>query len=206
MLINLLSQLGIIATLLASLTQQVEVIQLQVEELLTPQVVEEVVEEPKTKGWFYLEEPFQCLGVNDELENIICECQFREYRNEGIGMRDIIKKNCQPCDEFVEQGRHLFYDPDTDYIEALEGYCIEKPCKYCEDKSYWTNTTINCKDFKNGCLKGWDKRKWQEHHPFICWLDKCVERPIDMYRYLDKTGYWLEVEPPESYEFYQSTK
>jgi len=46
-MLQLLSQLGIIATLLASLTQQVEVIQLQVEELLTPQVVEIVIKCPK---------------------------------------------------------------------------------------------------------------------------------------------------------------
>ena len=46
-MLQLLSQLGIISILLTQITQQVEVITLQVEELLTPQVVEIVIKCPK---------------------------------------------------------------------------------------------------------------------------------------------------------------
>ena len=214
MLVNILGQLGIVAFLIASLTQQVEVLQLEVEELIRQEeVIEEVIKEEtiapvqeyKT-GWYELGEIFRCIEDEKAEDKRICDCQFKEFRiYDGefrIGMVDVRKNHCSACDNFKKREEHIQYDPDTkSYVNAIEGECYQNECPVCEDLDYWIATDVDCDWWENGCIKKWNEREWQVHNYYECWMKKCVYRGIDKYRYLDKNDHWIEVEVPEFQKF-----
>ena len=219
MLINLLSQLGIISILLTQITQQVEVITLQVEELLTPQVVEIVIEEPEVileevelfkeikdqpeTGWYNLVGEFDC-----KYDREICKCQIKEFRSYEetfkITAREIDRTDCQYCGEFEKIKNEIVYDPlNKKYLEVERGYCIEKPCEHCDTLDYWVDTMLDCDlftgAFNRSCREDWSDRYWQEHHYHECWMNKCVDRGVNNYRYLSNQGNWVETELPQDY-------
>jgi len=172
MLINLLSQLGIIITLLASLTQQVEVLQLQVDNLvddLKVEVVEEVVleevKEPKKIGQEYeVLDAFKCGNDGD-----ICECEIREDESIYLWTGD-----CEECGKIEEGESHIMYDPATkEYVGRMDAVCVTKPKLDCSEMGYWA------------LIDGPDERLWKGYNYYEEWMGKCVHRGINKWMYYE---------------------
>jgi len=205
MLINLLSQLGIIVTILASLTQQVEILQQKVEDFsqveVLQQKVEKMVEESEVIEEV-LEEKVEELDVSETFkcryDSEICDCEVM-VKGQAIAFRRV---NCEYCPRFEMDELKTYYNPAIgEYFSLEKGECFNVPCQNCEELNYWGDTFIDCNYFKGGCPDSWKERKWQSLHYFECWMDKCVERGTKGYRYLSEQGNWIEADLPEDYNY-----
>lgn len=196
MLIQILSNLGIIATLLANMAQQVEELQLKVEELVKQEEVIEEVIEPDLDVQLDVQETFKC-----KYDHEICDCEVM-VKGQAIAHK---KSNCEHCPRFEIEEIKTYYNPaEKKYFSLEVGECKRTDCDNCEELNYWADTFLDCQKFvkfRGSCLDDWVYRNWQTEHYFGCWMDKCVKRGTKGYRYLSESGSWVETELPEDYSY-----
>ncbi len=106
--------------------------------------------------------------------NYLCDCKITAHY-------DLIKNNCQRCDEFVQTETYAFYNhAEKEYIGFTEGYCNTDWDKRCSEMDYWGDLHLLNEEYR-----------WQGYFYHEYWFGKCVNRGVNNWRYWYE-DHWIE--------------